>query len=68
MQKTHLGPQNAEASASYIQYRFQSQNKNEKRQIYSHQTCATDTGQVQFVLDSAIDMIIEQNLKSAGLY
>uniref|UniRef100_A0A1I7WXH0 G-protein alpha subunit n=1 Tax=Heterorhabditis bacteriophora TaxID=37862 RepID=A0A1I7WXH0_HETBA len=38
-----------------------------QREIYCHHTCATDTNNVQFVLDACLDMIIAKNLKSMGL-
>ncbi|KAK6028329.1 hypothetical protein OSTOST_05623 [Ostertagia ostertagi] len=33
-----------------------------------HLTCATDTQQVQFVLDSVLDTILSSKLKGCGLY
>jgi len=51
-----------------VQQVYESQNKNLDKQVYTHFTCATDTNQVQFVLDSCIDMIIQNNLKGCGLY
>ena len=56
------------AAADYIEEQFESLNENAEKQVYSHLTCATDTGQIQFVLDSTIDMIIQQNLHGCGLY
>jgi len=35
--------------------------------MYIHQTCATDTNNVQYVLDACLDMIIAKNLKIMGL-
>ncbi|CAJ0577707.1 unnamed protein product, partial [Mesorhabditis spiculigera] len=37
------------------------------RRLYVHQTCATDTTQVQFVIDSVIDTVIGKNLRGAGI-
>jgi len=34
--------------------------------IYVHETCATDTGQVQCVIDSVIDTILSTTMVSAG--
>ncbi|VDK67676.1 unnamed protein product [Cylicostephanus goldi] len=43
-------------------------NQNPKKTIFVHETCATDTDQVQKILDSVISMIIQQNLHKSGLY
>lgn len=32
-----------------------------------HETCATDTNQVQLVISSVIDTIIQKNLQKAGM-
>ncbi len=62
------GPQSYDACAAYIEEQFEALNDNPEKTVYTHQTCATDTNQVQFVLDSCIDMIIQQNLHGCGLY
>uniref|UniRef100_A0A0M3I4G5 G-protein alpha subunit n=1 Tax=Ascaris lumbricoides TaxID=6252 RepID=A0A0M3I4G5_ASCLU len=38
-----------------------------RRKIYIHETCATDTNQVQLVIDSVIDTVIGKNLKGTGM-
>ncbi|GMS80074.1 hypothetical protein PENTCL1PPCAC_2249, partial [Pristionchus entomophagus] len=38
-----------------------------KKQIYFHETCATDTNQVTVVINSVIDVIIQENLKDTGM-
>uniref|UniRef100_A0A183D9J6 Piwi domain-containing protein n=1 Tax=Gongylonema pulchrum TaxID=637853 RepID=A0A183D9J6_9BILA len=43
-------------------------NANPQKTIYVHQTCATDTNQVQMILDSVISMVIQTNLHKSGLY
>ncbi|KAF8383856.1 hypothetical protein PRIPAC_72998 [Pristionchus pacificus] len=40
---------------------------NKKKQIYFHETCATDTNQVTVVINSVIDVIIQENLKDTGM-
>ncbi|VEL09983.1 unnamed protein product [Protopolystoma xenopodis] len=58
----------AEAS-SYIQYKFEDLNqRKDTKAIYTHFTCATDTGNVQVVFDAVIDVIIRNNLKDCGLF
>lgn len=39
----------------------------DKKTIYMHETCATDTNQVQLVISSVIDTIIQKNLQKAGM-
>ena len=63
-----LGPQKYEEAASYIQAQFEGMNVSEKKEIYCHQTCATDTENVQFVFDAVTDVIIANNLRGCGLY
>lgn len=35
--------------------------------VYTHETCATDTSQVQVVILSVIDTIIQENLRDTGM-
>src|SRR5262249_52007346 len=56
------GDQSYSAGVDYIQKRFESMRKNATKQIYVHQTCATDTSNVQKVFDSCIVIIISSNL------
>lgn len=63
-----LGAQNYEEAAAYIQAQFESKNQSENKEIYCHQTCATDTENVQFVFDAVTDVLIANNLRSAGLF
>uniref|UniRef100_A0AC34FPF4 Uncharacterized protein n=1 Tax=Panagrolaimus sp. ES5 TaxID=591445 RepID=A0AC34FPF4_9BILA len=62
------GPQNYDASIDYIKKKFEQLNANPRKTIFVHQTCATDTNQVQMILDSVISMIIQSNLHKSGLY
>ncbi|KHJ94935.1 hypothetical protein OESDEN_05130 [Oesophagostomum dentatum] len=62
------GPQTYDDSIKYIKQRFEMLNQNPKKTIFVHETCATDTDQVQKILDSVISMIIQQNLHKSGLY
>lgn len=39
-----------------------------EKEIYTHFTCATDTGNIQFVFDAVTDVIIKNNLKDCGLF
>lgn len=62
------GEQNYNESAAYIQAQFESKNRSVEKEVYSHQTCATDTENVQFVFDAVTDVIIVNNLKAGGLF
>ncbi|EJW80213.1 guanine nucleotide-binding protein G(k) subunit alpha [Wuchereria bancrofti] len=62
------GPQTYDDSVRFIEEKFEALNTNPEKTIYTHQTCATDTNQVQMILDSVIDMVIQANLRGCGLY
>lgn len=64
----YTGSQSYEEAALYIQAQFESKNKSENKEIYCHQTCATDTNNIQFVFDAVTDVIIANNLRGCGLY
>ncbi|CAJ0581937.1 unnamed protein product, partial [Mesorhabditis spiculigera] len=51
----------------YITKKFKQQNKNQKRTVYHHETCATDTSQIQVVIDSVIDVVIQQTMQKVGI-
>ncbi|VDH97251.1 guanine nucleotide-binding protein G(o) subunit alpha, partial [Mytilus galloprovincialis] len=64
----YTGNQTYEEAAAYIQAQFEAKNKSSTKEIYCHQTCATDTQNVQFVFDAVTDVIIANNLRGCGLY
>ena len=65
----YTGKQNYEEAAEYIRYQFEELNqRKDTKEIYTHFTCATDTGNIQFVFDAATDVIIKNNLKECGLF
>lgn len=57
-----------EDAASFIQTQFEAKNRCETKEVYCHQTCATDTNNIQFVFDVVTDVIIANNLRGCGLY
>ncbi|TKR57510.1 hypothetical protein L596_030764 [Steinernema carpocapsae] len=66
---SYTGPDhNYKAAVEYIQNRFFLANNVPNKQIYCHHTCATDTSQVRFILDSVLDTILSSKLKGCGLY
>ena len=62
------GKQTYEEAAAYIQAQFEAKNKSTTKEVYCHQTCATDTNNIQFVFDAVTDVIIANNLRGCGLY
>ncbi|VDL63606.1 unnamed protein product [Nippostrongylus brasiliensis] len=64
----YKGAQTYDEATAFIEEKFEGLNANPEKTIYIHQTCATDTNQVQIILDSVIDMIIQANLQGCGLY
>ncbi|PAA59630.1 hypothetical protein BOX15_Mlig015690g1, partial [Macrostomum lignano] len=64
----YCGKQTYEEAAAYIQAQFEAKNKSPNKEIYCHQTCATDTNNIQFVFDAVTDVIIANNLRGCGLY
>ncbi|KAI6219105.1 Guanine nucleotide binding protein (G-protein) domain containing protein [Aphelenchoides besseyi] len=64
----YSGPQTYSDSIAFIKKKFEVLNSNPRKTVYVHETCATDTNQVQLILDSVISMIIQANLHKSGLY
>ncbi|KAI2797240.1 hypothetical protein RDWZM_010259 [Blomia tropicalis] len=58
-----------EEAAAYIQMKFVSKNRSpEKKEVYTHITCATDTTNVSFVFEAITDVMLTANLREIGLY
>uniref|UniRef100_A0A1I7ZZC8 G-protein alpha subunit n=1 Tax=Steinernema glaseri TaxID=37863 RepID=A0A1I7ZZC8_9BILA len=64
----YKGAQRYDDAVKYIRQKFEEVNNNRKKTIFVHETCATDTNQVQIILESVISMIIQANLHKSGLY
>uniref|UniRef100_A0A1I7V4D4 Guanine nucleotide-binding protein subunit alpha n=1 Tax=Caenorhabditis tropicalis TaxID=1561998 RepID=A0A1I7V4D4_9PELO len=64
----YRGEQKYEDCVAFIKQKFETLSNNPKKTFYVHETCATDTNQVQKILDSVISMIIQSNLHKSGLY
>ncbi|KAI6654093.1 guanine nucleotide-binding protein (G protein), subunit alpha [Oopsacas minuta] len=63
----YAGDNSFESSSAFVRRKFESLNKSkdkngEMKVIYTHFTCATDTGSIQFVFDCVTDIIIRINL------
>lgn len=64
----YTGQNTYEEASAYIRTKFENLNKRkDKKEIYTHFTCATDTTNIQFVFDAVTDVIIKNNLKDIGL-
>ena len=54
--------------ANFIRDKFVSLNRNpDKKTVYTHITCATDTNNMQIVFQSVTDIVITEHLRGAGL-
>lgn len=60
-------PTSVKDACVYFKALFLSQNKNPRRPIHVHTTCATDTTTMKYVLKAVSDMIIHRSLMEAGM-
>jgi len=57
-----------DANIAYLKQQFLDKNKApEERQVYVHATCATDTNNVAFVMESVFDVILKENLRKLAV-
>ncbi|CAJ0939191.1 unnamed protein product, partial [Mesorhabditis belari] len=63
---SYRGALTYEDGIEYLKKQFRKLNKRQKK-VYTHETCATDTSQVQVVIASVIDTIIQENLRDTGM-
>jgi len=63
----YSGDNSFEAAAEFLQEQFESKNRNPDKQVYTHITCATDTGNIAAVFNAVKDIIIRKSLNEAGL-
>ncbi|KJE92259.1 guanine nucleotide-binding protein G(I) alpha subunit [Capsaspora owczarzaki ATCC 30864] len=61
------GPNTSDDAKEFIKNKFEKMNRSTTKQVYSHFTCATDTGNIKFVFDAVTDIIIQNNLRDCGL-
>lgn len=54
-------------AAAYIKSTFLAQSENPKKQIYVHETCATDTNNIAVVFNAVKDIVLNQTLTEAGM-
>ncbi|KAH7695140.1 guanine nucleotide-binding protein G(I) subunit alpha 65A [Aphelenchoides avenae] len=58
---------NYKTATSYIIRKFEKYHRENKKNIYSHLTCAKDTGQMQFLTETVADMVIQSLIKHSGI-
>jgi len=61
------GDDNFKNAFAFWEKKFKAKSKVPDKSIFSHVTCATDTGNVKFVFNAVVAIILENNLKASGL-
>jgi GTPase SAR1 family protein len=61
------GGLNTANAKKYIAEKFCELNRNPRKQIYTHFTCATDTDNIRYVFSAVKDIILQNSLRTAGL-
>lgn len=65
----YTGANSYDEASKYIREKFEALNdKKEMKQIYTHFTCATDTGNIRHVFKDVTDVIVKNNLRDVGLF
>jgi len=60
------GGPNYERAIAFLTSKFVQLHKSETREIYTHQTCATDTNQVKMVMADVNRIIVNSSLRNMG--
>jgi len=60
-------PNDLEASQEFLQNQFESKNRSQEKEVYTHVTCATDTSNIAHVFNAVKDIIIKKSLREGGL-
>lgn len=63
----YTGKNNFDECSVYMQGKFERLIKKESKKVYTHFTCATDTGSIRFLFLSVTDTIWSENLKDCGI-
>ncbi|KAF7632065.1 hypothetical protein Mgra_00008512 [Meloidogyne graminicola] len=66
--KNYIGPNTYEDQVKHIEEKFSALNSNPNKALYIHETCATDTNQIQLILENVIDVLLRKILHDYGLY
>ena len=65
--KEYSGGPDYKRGAEFFKNLFEGKNTNDKRRIYPHLTCATDTEALATLMNAVADTIIQNNLDDVGL-
>jgi len=60
------GGNDYEEAVSYIQKKFQEKNENNRREIFVHQTCATDTNSIKVIFSAVMDIALRACFQELG--
>uniref|UniRef100_A0A914VDT9 Cholesterol 7-desaturase n=1 Tax=Plectus sambesii TaxID=2011161 RepID=A0A914VDT9_9BILA len=64
----YKGSGSYESSIAFIRALFENANDSPAtKKIYAHETCATNTNQVQLVIEAVVDTVISKNLRGTGM-
>lgn len=64
----YTGSNEYNEAAEYVKMKFEAMNQSPTgKTVYTHFTCATDTGNIKFVFGAVSDIIIQNNLRDCGL-
>ncbi|VDM42729.1 unnamed protein product [Toxocara canis] len=66
IQRVSLSGLNYQEGVKFIRRQFKKLCRG-NRKLYIHETCATDSNQVQIVINSVIDTIVQENLRDTGM-
>ena len=62
------GPANDyDAGCEFLREKFESMNRQQDKEIYTHVTCATDTNNISHVFNAVKDIILKKSLRDGGL-
>eukprot|EP00003_Mantamonas_plastica_P031333 TRINITY_DN810_c0_g2_i1.p1 TRINITY_DN810_c0_g2~~TRINITY_DN810_c0_g2_i1.p1 ORF type:complete len:352 (-),score=119.38 TRINITY_DN810_c0_g2_i1:143-1198(-) len=60
------GGQEYEPAVEYIKEKFIELNRSDHKEVYPHETCATDTKNIEYVFKAVKDIILKNNLRQSG--
>jgi GTPase SAR1 family protein len=63
----YKGDKKYDSAIPFIQNQFLNQNQNQKKPIYPHVTCATDTENITVVFNAVKDIVLRKALDNAGI-
>ncbi|CAI5439370.1 unnamed protein product [Caenorhabditis angaria] len=66
--KNYAGQDELGQCIEFLTKEFEKLNTNHRtKRIYTHATCATDTNQVNIVIEAVIDIVVSDNLRGTGM-